>query len=103
MKANPPERVWQSQENVPWNADKVAFVNDVFFCARDVVRLLRYDADLACGLDFWLSNLDFYDIWVARDATGGMLGVKPPYVGCVSNTNIARFVFTKKMSTVCVR
>lgn len=31
----------------------MVFVNDVFFCAGDVVRLLsRKDAHLACGMDF---------------------------------------------------
>lgn len=37
----------------PWPADRVAFLNDVFFCVGDVVRLLSHeDADLACGMDF---------------------------------------------------
>lgn len=35
-----------------WAADKVVFLNDVYFCARDVVRLLHHDADIACGMDF---------------------------------------------------
>ena len=36
-----------------WRADRLVFVNDVFFCARDVLRLLRHaGADLACGMDF---------------------------------------------------
>lgn len=39
-------------ETRPWPADRVAFLNDVFFCAGGVLRLLRHDAELACGLDF---------------------------------------------------
>lgn len=35
-----------------WPAERVVFLNDVYFCARDVVRLLNHDADIACGLDF---------------------------------------------------
>ena len=35
-----------------WAAERVVFLNDVYFCARDVVRLLSHDADIACGLDF---------------------------------------------------
>jgi hypothetical protein len=35
-----------------WPARRVVFLNDVYFCARDVVRLLQHDADVACGLDF---------------------------------------------------
>ena len=35
-----------------WAADKVVFLNDVYFCARDVIRLLHHDADMACGMDF---------------------------------------------------
>lgn len=35
-----------------WQADKVIFLNDVYFCARDIVRLLQHDADMVCGLDF---------------------------------------------------
>lgn len=32
--------------------DDVLFINDVFFCARDALRLVHLDADLACGLDY---------------------------------------------------
>ena len=35
-----------------WAAERVVFLNDVYFCARDVVRLLSHEADIACGLDF---------------------------------------------------
>ncbi|KAG2482490.1 hypothetical protein HYH03_018595 [Edaphochlamys debaryana] len=115
---------------------RVIFLNDVYFCAADVRRLLSYDsADLACGLDWvksrlwllseaerrgvmaahlvarwgvqpnraahlagsWLpykiwkklygkspawwpfSFLSFYDMWVARDASGARLRNLAPY------------------------
>ncbi|GIM02330.1 hypothetical protein Vretimale_7210 [Volvox reticuliferus] len=32
--------------------DYVLFLNDVFFCAPDFLRLGHYGADIACGLDF---------------------------------------------------
>lgn len=35
-----------------WPAERVIFLNDVFFCAHDVVRLLQHDADVVCGMDF---------------------------------------------------
>ena len=35
-----------------WEAERVVFLNDVYFCSRDVVRLLSHDADIACGMDF---------------------------------------------------
>lgn len=35
-----------------WKADRIIFMNDVFLCAKDVVRLLLHDVDMACALDF---------------------------------------------------
>ena len=35
-----------------WPAERIVFLNDVYFCARDVIRLLRHKADMACGMDF---------------------------------------------------
>ena len=35
-----------------WPADRVVFLNDVYFCARDTIRLLQHDGDMVCGLDF---------------------------------------------------
>ena len=35
-----------------WRADRIIFMNDVFFCAKDVVRLLLHEVDMACALDF---------------------------------------------------
>jgi len=45
-------RVWRSGEGGAFLADRVLFLNDVFFCAAGAARLLRHDADLACGMDF---------------------------------------------------
>ena len=41
-----------------WPADRVVFLNDVYFCAKDVIRLLLHDADMACGMDFDRKKLD---------------------------------------------
>lgn len=79
---NPREQVWQSQQHSPWPADSVVFLNDVYFCASGVLRLLHHDADLACGLDFNGHDNNapiFYDAWVARDANGSLLDWLPPY------------------------
>ena len=46
-----------SQEKL-WPADKVLFFNDVYFCARDVIRLLLHKADMACGMDFDRRKID---------------------------------------------
>ena len=35
-----------------WPADRIVFLNDVYFCARDTIRLLQHDGDMVCGLDF---------------------------------------------------
>lgn len=32
--------------------DRVLFINDVYFCAGDLHRVLLHDADIACGMDF---------------------------------------------------
>ncbi len=74
--------------------DNVVFVNDVYFCAYEVLRLLLYNADLACGLDLFLEpypdkhpetaalrkELTFYDLWVARDEEGQRFQWGPPFV-----------------------
>ena len=41
-----------------WLADKIVFLNDVYFCARDVIRLLLHNVDMACGMDFDRRKLD---------------------------------------------
>ena len=45
-------RVWRGGDEAPFRADRVLFLNDVFFCAAGAARLLHHDADLACGMDF---------------------------------------------------
>ena len=60
----------RQQANLP--PTHVIFTNDVYACARDHVRLLYHEADLACGMDWWVNDgvLTFYDMWVARDIAG---------------------------------
>ncbi|DBA79927.1 TPA: hypothetical protein ACH3X1_008137 [Trebouxia sp. C0004] len=41
-----------------WHAQKIAFFNDVYFCAQDVFRLLQHKADMACGMDFDRPKID---------------------------------------------
>lgn len=36
----------------PWKAERIIFMNDVFVCAKDFMRLILHEADMACGLDF---------------------------------------------------
>ena len=66
--------------------DRVVFINDVYFCAEDVILLaLQDDADIACGLDFAKPD-EFYDSWVARTMEGMPFRNFPPYIwtGAVS-------------------
>lgn len=42
----------QASRQKPWKADRVLFMNDVFICAKDFMRLLLHDVDMACALDF---------------------------------------------------
>ena len=44
--------------------DKVFFINDVFMCGGDMLRLLAHTADVACGLDFEDDTDQLYDKWV---------------------------------------
>ena len=53
---------------VLWPADKVIFLNDVYFCARDAVRLLLHNADMACGMDFDRKKLDQVPVQVIPTA-----------------------------------
>jgi hypothetical protein len=53
---------------LPWDPDYVVFINDVYFCWGQVIRLLQHRADITCGVDFGqhigeccLSNGAFYD------------------------------------------
>ena len=45
-------KVWRGGDRAPFRADRVLFLNDVYFCAEAAARLLRHDADMACGMDF---------------------------------------------------
>ncbi len=42
----------RSKSKPMWPADRVVFLNDVYFCAADAVRLLQHEGDMVCGLDF---------------------------------------------------
>ncbi|TPX30101.1 hypothetical protein SmJEL517_g06250 [Synchytrium microbalum] len=58
--------------------DRVVFLNDVQFCAEDILELIfqsmLQDSSITCGLDYDLvhspSEPGFYDVWVARDIDG---------------------------------
>ncbi|KEI39052.1 glycosyltransferase family 69 protein [Mixia osmundae IAM 14324] len=64
--------------------DQVVFLNDVFFCAADVIELLHsrmfLDASMTCAMDYQRLEVPefrsqgypmlFYDVWVARDILG---------------------------------
>ncbi|KAJ3289531.1 capsular associated protein [Borealophlyctis nickersoniae] len=66
----------------PEKWSRIAFMNDVMFCAEDVLELLHQstvqDADITCGLDYdWTEQEKakgegpgFYDTWVARNLDG---------------------------------
>ncbi|KAJ1835949.1 hypothetical protein LPJ73_007676 [Coemansia sp. RSA 2703] len=55
---------------------QVVFLNDVFFCATDVLELLSqsriHRAHLTCAEDYQMRHgaLAFYDTWVSRDILG---------------------------------
>ena len=57
-----------------FDPDRIVFLNDVLFCANDVLRLALHQADLACGLDlmfnYWHGWL-FYDFWWGGRAAAG--------------------------------
>ncbi|KAK9820093.1 hypothetical protein WJX72_006049 [[Myrmecia] bisecta] len=102
--------LYEDEEGRVWEADRIIFLNDVFFCSSDVIRLLQHDGDMVCGMDFtskqWYNNypafqihpvgkfgptlgvrqgstdshLVFYDAWVARDALGLPFSNTRPYV-----------------------
>ena len=60
----------------PVQFDQVVFLNDVYFCVRDVLHLMEHEVDMACGMDFYppqkdsklrclAENAGYYDIWVS--------------------------------------
>ena len=56
----------EQEQQGSFQADRVIFINDVFFCVNDVMRLAFQGADLACGMDFqqqFPGLLAFYDTW----------------------------------------
>eukprot|EP00210_Caulerpa_lentillifera_P008017 g7654.t1 len=51
---------WSRDDSTPWKAQKVVFINDVYFCAQHILRLLLHkDEDVVCGMDFslWMGSL----------------------------------------------
>ncbi|KAL6073731.1 GT44 domain-containing protein [Balamuthia mandrillaris] len=66
--------------------DRILFLNDIFFCAADVLELLHQSfqqkADMTCAVDHTYDNnleeITFYDTWVARDVTGGEFKAQIP-------------------------
>jgi len=63
--------------------DEVVFLSDAFFCAGDIVRLLRHtEASIKCGLDFdgTTNAMKFRDTWVAHDMSGRMFTQEFPFV-----------------------
>ena len=57
------------------NIDTVLWINDVYWCKEEALRLLAHDADIACASDFDRpeEGWHFYDGWVARDASGDVV------------------------------
>ena len=75
--------------------DKVVIVDDVFFCAQQVLRLYALNVDIACAMDYveapprrrWWSMakpapplLIFRDVWSSIDITGRHFNALPPFV-----------------------
>jgi len=60
---------------------RVLWLNDIFWCAEDMARLLQHKADIVCGLDYTLAEGApiFYDIWVSKDVDGNRFSNSHPY------------------------
>lgn len=54
----------------------VLFFNDILFCQQDVMRLLLYNADMACALDF---DYGFRDTWVGFTIDGRNMFKQAPF------------------------
>jgi len=68
--------IWNSGER----SVRLVFMNDVYFKAIDILRLIDTQAgeyDVACGMDFYYG---FYDSWVTRDVDGGKFDAFFPFV-----------------------
>ncbi|CEO95885.1 unnamed protein product (mitochondrion) [Plasmodiophora brassicae] len=85
------EPLFQSKQS-GFKADYVLFVNDVFMCAEDLIRLAQRvslpETDMACGMDFefdpdhsYSTEITFYDTWVALDLAGNFLSSMYPFFG----------------------
>lgn len=49
------------EDGFVFKADKVVFLNDVYFCAQHVHRLLAHEGvNLACGLDYYFTSTASY-------------------------------------------
>lgn len=68
--------------------DRILFLNDIFFCAEDILQLvlssIQTKSDVSCGMDYYRQYkkrriLGFYDVWVARDMNGKRFTTSPPY------------------------
>ena len=73
--------------------DEVVFLNDVYFCASDILRLLRHRAaDIKCGLDMETigNEPQFYDTWVARDIAGELFSKRFPFVSELTSINAVK-------------
>lgn len=84
-------RLAKDKDEVPVEFDQLIFLNDVYFCVRDILHLLEHDADIACGMDFFPPKHShtvpctrevsgYYDIWVGRDILGKRIHHCPPYI-----------------------
>ncbi|QDZ18543.1 alpha-1,3-mannosyltransferase CMT1 [Chloropicon primus] len=89
----------RDSEGTPTSFDNIVFINDVYFCVRDVLHLLEHGADMACGIDFYppvkrhnrkciRENSGYYDIWVGRDILGRRINQCPPYVDNATLPNL---------------
>eukprot|EP00877_Chromochloris_zofingiensis_P010922 jgi/Chrzof1/6083/Cz17g09030.t1 len=45
-------RPHNQMRRLTFDPDYIVFINDVYFCWGDVVRLMNYGADIACGMDY---------------------------------------------------
>lgn len=68
----------QNDHTIP-KFQKLIFLNDIFFCASDILELILQQknsgATMACPLDFEVfpTVSSFYDLWVARTMPGDIL------------------------------
>lgn len=73
-----------------WRVERVVFVDDVFFCAQQILRLEALQGDVVCGMDFVSASasrswggeapLMFRDVWASIDITGRHFRSQPPFL-----------------------